>query len=69
MGVKYVQLLFQKRDEEHLEMKDGLNLMLNDWSYMAVFVQLWKKIFSPGTGVVLVWWKKSNVYLDASIPE
>lgn len=40
MGVKYVQQLFQKRDEEHLEMKDGLNLMLNDWSYMAVFVQL-----------------------------
>ena len=30
MGVKYVQQLFQKRDEEHLEMKDDLNLMLND---------------------------------------
>ena len=44
MGVKYVQQLFQKRDEEHLEMKDDLNLMLNDWSYMAVFVQLWKHL-------------------------
>ena len=30
MGVKYVQQLFQKRDEEHLRMKDDLNLMLND---------------------------------------
>ena len=57
MGVKYVQQLFQKRDEEHLEMKDDLNLMLNDWSYMAVFVQLWKKNYQSwyksSTGVVM----------------